>query len=886
MKLIITRHRRWQALRSPQGWFFLSLTAVCLMISVVIFLALLGQIGRPFPGFRLEPTLTISAVNDPSWAGPKAGLVTYDRILAVNGKPVLSPAEFQHILNQTRPGTALHYTIQSRGSITSKEMEIPVRPFTFNDFIRSFLTLFLIGLGHIAVGLAAYLINPVNPIAKAHLLMTLAIGMVSITGNDFDTVMLLPRACLVSIALTGATCLHVGLLFPKPKAVVLRHPRLLWIPYLISFVILGIWQYAFRPLGYAGYQAQGLESLFELNFVMYDLALSWSLIVGFMGLIAMIVHAWRTADSALSRNQAKVALFGAAVAYLPMPLLWLIPDQLLQLHLDSNGALATLCWMAFIVFPLSIAYAIVRHKMFDIDFVIKQSMTYTSLLVLLGSAYVLLATGLQQLLQPVMANYGDLTAYMLTTAAIVLVFEPVKNITRGLIDRRFFRTQYNFREALSDFVETARATIDRQELTDKLAEILDKTIHPKHMILFLKNPLNNHLKLAYSQGMDLDLQDEIALDNPSLMAVLGVGKKSATQRLTNILNWGSTSRNPLPILMAKRVSAQLPELSQVEQMSEGLTIPLLVKSREGHDALKDEVIGLISLGEKRSETDYTIEDRQLLQNIAQQLALTLHSAQLADEVAEKMAIKQTLLRARLIQKSMLPATEMQLSGFEVTGFSESADETGGDYYDWYDLGHGQFIVGVGDVTGHGIDSALIVAMAKSCLYNQVQASPAADAVMAALNRTINNVDARRAKGQSPRLMTFIYSVFNQNDMTCTMASAGHWFPYLYRADELNAFGEFKGTFPLGRRPADKFTCQTYTVHLQKGDVLLYFTDGLHEAVNSRGEEFGMEQVETLLKRYGDLPAAAIRDRIRQEWEHFRGEASMVDDMTLVVVRAC
>lgn len=886
MEQTITRRKRWHALRAPQGIFFLSLTAVCLMITVVIFLALIGQIGRPFAGFRLEPTLTISAVNDPSWEGPQKGLVTYDRILAINGKAVHSPAEFTQQLSLAPPGTSLRYTVQSRGSPKSREVEIPVHPFTTNDFIRSFLTMFLIGLGHIVVGLVAYLINPINPIAKAHLLMTLAIGMVSITGNDFDTVMLLPRACLVSISLTGAACLHLGLIFPKPKRIVLRHPRLIWIPYILSFMILAIWQYAFRPLGYAGYQAQGMAELFELNFVMYDLALSWSLIVGFMGLIGMIIHSWKTADSALSRNQAKVALFGAAVAYLPMPLFWLIPDQLLQLHLDSNGALATLCWMAFIVFPLSIAYAIVRHKMFDIDFVIKQSVTYSSLLVLLGSAYVLLATGLQQLLQPVMANYGELTAYMITTAAIVSVFEPVKNMTRRVIDRRFFRAHYDFREALSDFVETARATIDRQELTTKLVDILDKTIYPKHMVLFLKNPVNNYLKLAYSHGLDMDLQDEIALDNPGLMTALGVGKKSATQRLTNILNWGSTNRNPLPILMAKRVSAQLPELGQVEQMSEGLTIPLLVKSREGNHALKDEVIGLISLGEKRSETDYTIEDRQLLQSIAQQLALTLHSAQLADEVAEKVAIKETLLRARLIQKSMLPATEMHLEHFEVTGYSESADETGGDYYDWYDLENGQFIVGVGDVTGHGIDSALIVAMAKSCLYNQVQTNPTAPEVMAALNRTINNIDARRSRGQAPRLMTFIYSMFDQTSMTCTMASAGHWFPYLYRADELIPFSDFKGTFPLGRRPADKFTCQTYSVSLQKGDVLLYFTDGLHEATNPAGEEFGMEQVEAMLKRYGDLPAAAIRDRFKNEWEQFRGEEPMADDMTLVVVRAC
>lgn len=234
---------------------------------------------------------------------------------------------------------------------------------------------------------------------------------------------------------------------------------------------------------------------------------------------------------------------------------------------------------------------------------------------------------------------------------------------------------------------------------------------------------------------------------------------------------------------------------------------------------------------------------------------------------------------------MLPQEEMQLDKFDVTGFSESADETGGDYYDWYNLGEGQFIVGVGDVTGHGIDAAMIVSMAKSCLYNQVVSSPEVPDVMAALNRTLNDM-AQKAQRQHRKLMSFIYSYFDTETLTCKMASAGHWFPYHYSASTgtLTNFPDFQGTFPLGQRPAEKFKCTEHQITVEPNDILIYFTDGLHEAQNTQGQDYDFERLEQLIHWYKDLSAHEIKARIQADWEdHIKGHG-MDDDMTLVVIK--
>lgn len=879
------------ALRAPKGILCLCLIAFCLVVSAVSFFAAVGMIGQNFAGFRYEPTLTVSAVNEGYWSGPKAGIQTYDRIMAVNGVPIHSPMQFETLIRQTPVGTELEYLLVSKTTGQQRRLMIAVQTFTLFDFLRSSVFLFfIVGFLHLFVGVIAYLIRPENPASRAHLFMTLAIGMTSVLASDYDISQLFPRVWLTAMALTGGACLHLGLYFPQKKNLVKNKAWVVWIPYLISFALLAACQFFFRKLGYVGYSEQGITPYFDLYFLFYELSLVWSLLVGFMGLIAMILHSWLRAESRLVGNQAKVALLGAMVAYLPMTIFWLIMEQML--HISISQTLATLCWLLFLVFPVAVAYAIVKHKMFDIDFVLKQSMTYSALVVLLGSLYVLLAAGLQQLFRPIMNSNSELTAYMITTAVTILIFEPLKVNIRQVIDTRFFRRKYDFRQALSEFIDAARGTIKVEELTPKLVEVVEKTIHPKHILLFLKNPASNTLKQVYSHGLNLQLKDEIPLDDVTLLAALGLArpKKSLTTRLTGALNLGALAQqgplpSPIPFLLAKRITRELPSQEEMEAIQNSLTLPLTVRVEQANGDYRDDIIGLLTLGEKRSEMDYTIEDRQLFQSIGQQLALTLHAAQLAEEVAETEVIKQTLQKARVIQRSMLPDQEPELARFEVTGYSESADETGGDYYDWYQIDDQRFIVGVGDVTGHGIDAAMIVSMAKSCLYNQAALEPGVLPVLAALNRTINEV-SRRTDRSNRKLMSFVYAYFDGNNMTCKLASAGHWFPYHYRArsQELTNYPEFQGTFPLGQRPPDKFRCSENEVQLESGDVLFFFTDGLHEAENTNGQAYDFERIEQMLHWYGHLSAHEIKERFQQDFEQHIAGRGMDDDITLVVVK--
>ena len=171
MKILNSESRA--ALKTPTGLFCLLLIVLSITLSTVSLLGSIGMIGQPFAGFRSEPTLTISAVNEPDWTGPQAGVETYDRLLKVNDIPLLKPDDLKKVIQDHQPGDVLRYEILPKGAEKSKFLDIAVQRFSGMDFTRSFLLFYLIGFLHIFVGAIAYLVRPKNPSARAHLFMTL-----------------------------------------------------------------------------------------------------------------------------------------------------------------------------------------------------------------------------------------------------------------------------------------------------------------------------------------------------------------------------------------------------------------------------------------------------------------------------------------------------------------------------------------------------------------------------------------------------------------------------------------------------------------------------------------------------------------------------------------
>ena len=198
---------------------------------------------------------------------------------------------------------------------------------------------------------------------------------------------------------------------------------------------------------------------------------------------------------------------------------------------------------------------------------------------------------------------------------------------------------------------------------------------------------------------------------------------------------------------------------------------------------------------------------------------------------------------------------------------------GGDYYDFIELDDGRLAVLVGDASGHGMAAGLLMAIAKSCLEMAVDLDPRPVQVLHLLNRTLYRTGGRRA------FMSLFYGLLDPTTGALEYASAGHPFPLLRRADgEIEELG--KGGLPLGLRP--KLELESNAVEIDPGDLLLLYSDGLPEAIDKNGNDFGYERMRTLLEKGG--AAEEVHHRIRLALDRHLGTSEPEDDFSLVVLR--
>ena len=293
---------------------------------------------------------------------------------------------------------------------------------------------------------------------------------------------------------------------------------------------------------------------------------------------------------------------------------------------------------------------------------------------------------------------------------------------------------------------------------------------------------------------------------------------------------------------------------------------------------KEQILGVVYVSSQAVSYTFTPRDLELMESIIRQVGMDIENRSLMEIRKKQELLNQELSFARNIQSSMLPDYQPDIPSLDITGFSESAEAVGGDYYDYFKISDTEFGLAIGDVNGHGISASLLMSMAKSCLFVQGKIDPSVVAVMSALNGMIFG-------GTKERLfMTFVYSIFDLLNHTVTLSSAGHHLPYHYKAKEKRLEPvQVKPTYPLGVR--DKARFNEVTLKLEPGDVLVYYTDGIIEAHTPDGEEFGFERLEALILEHHHRSASDIQNQLIRAYNQWIQGQDPEDDMTLVVVKA-
>jgi serine phosphatase RsbU (regulator of sigma subunit) len=247
------------------------------------------------------------------------------------------------------------------------------------------------------------------------------------------------------------------------------------------------------------------------------------------------------------------------------------------------------------------------------------------------------------------------------------------------------------------------------------------------------------------------------------------------------------------------------------------------------------------------------------------------------EAREVERIRGELETARTIQQGLLPKGAPQIAGYDVAGWNQPADQTGGDYFGWQKLPDGRVTFTLADVTGHGIGAALVAATCHA--YTRAGMAEQSDlgAILSRLNRLLCD------DLPSGKLVTFVTAALEPSDGHLELLSAGHGPLLLYTASDDRVQGFEAHGIPFGIFPAMPYG-PPQKLHLAPGDLLVLLTDGFFEWANAQDEDFGIVRLQEAIRAARNLPASQIISSLHEAVVRFSGGTRQLDDLTAVVVK--
>ena len=821
-------------------------SAYGLVLALVLGIALLYAANlvrwtdSPDFGWRTMYTSGPNVVSQVFGTGEAAGLRPGDRIVAINGRPYASFDElFFGDLRRAEPGSVNAYRVMREGE--ELEIAVPTGRVGARAVLMRSGPLFAVGAVYILIGALVYLMKPKAAESWLFFLMTCCIGVGVGLASPADLISpswLYDLRFLANV-LIAATIIHLALRFPKPRNAALRRPWLVALPYVVSMAI-----FALR-------QAIATEhwTVPKLVFILW---IGYTMIAVAFFLASTAWNALRD-PSIIIRLQSRVIFIGTLLGFL-IPTLDLLAGTLWQAAFFPNPIVGF--GVFFSLFPLSIGYTIVKHDLFAIDVIVRRTYGYVLSTAAIVGTYAALVSTANVAFGAAEAARSPLFAVGFALV-VVFFFEPLHRRIQQFVDRTFYRQQYDYRAALKRLSEAMTTILDPELILRTLAGTVVREMSLENGVLLLPEPAAAAHRVAVVEGVD--------------RRGVGIERLADSDALVRRLRQERDHLLRHDVAMKPAYEAERGELTRsLDALSAELVLPMLYK---------DEVRGLLSLGRKKSGKLFTPEDFDLLKTMLSQSAIALENARLFRENLEKGRMEEELKIAREIQLGMLPRHAPQLPGVEIAARMVSAREVGGDFYDFVALEGAGDRVGIliGDVSGKGVSAGLLMAGARSTYRVLVDAARGVGDVMNEANRRLHR---ELRKGT---FVALLYAVLDARARTLTFCNAGQTQPVLSLPGAAPSHIEAPGdSFPLGIVPDCEY--RDATLELREGSVLVLYTDGCVEAMNTAQELYGFDRFLGSVHAHRELGPPALLDALFADIERFAAGAEQHDDITIIVAR--
>jgi len=523
------------------------------------------------------------------------GLQLNDWVSRIDGRPLEEWLQVRVPRPRWSAGMTVPYVIVRQGIEQTVGVTLHLLP--LGTVLQWNLLHFLFSLVFLLFGCFVFRRRPGDPAARLFLVICLAVA-VQRSGEIFE---IQPSLIVqgwpfwlhlavdqVSWWLLLAAGLHFSLLFPLRKGVITRHPV------LVPAAIYGIFPLLAIGASLTGSTAsQGLNRLYRTD---HFLAL-----VGGLGALGVFLHSFRTIRQPLAKAQLRWLAWAAGVALLPVLTLYSLPAILGTRRLLPDA----LALLLLLLIPLAVAFSIIRYHLWDIDIIIRRSLVYGTLTLLLTGLYVALVTVLQGVSQALTGQTSNL-ALALSTLVIALLLQPIRAQLQLLVDRLFFRHKYRARQVLVSFTRSLSGLHTTQEVLNLVLDAVATAMGAETASVMV--PAGEEYRVVASHNLNHQ------------------ARHIRFRQGTGAAGWVEREGKPLLLHSAgeERSAASVPPGAEEElrSLNAVLCIPLLADEK---------VVGLINLGEKRSQMPYSGDDVEILVTMGRTTALALENARLHEE---------------------------------------------------------------------------------------------------------------------------------------------------------------------------------------------------------------------------------------------------------------
>ena len=435
--------------------------------------------------------------------------------------------------------------------------------------------------------------------------------------------------------------------------------------------------------------------------------------------------------------------------------------------------------------------------------------------------------------------------------------DPSKTISfqhRRIPTTEFLQGQFSSRNELLGLISKVGVALlsasGLDETLNQVASLVFEAVPAERCVIMLRDDDNEgamQIKVARIRGKE-EIIEEVRVSGTVMDMVLKNGKSVLT---------ADAQHDP-------RFASQTMALSGIRSV---LAVPLSVDERN--------IFGLIYADSPTYEATFSEEHLNILTTLASVASIRVENATLLEERLERERMERELELATEIQQRFQPSGPPIIEGYEFQGISFSCYEIGGDYYDFIQRPDGRMLIALGDVSGKGTAAALLMSSLHAAIHAQISAK-------SSLDETVTSVNQYLAENTpSNRFVTLFAAELDPVRGSLKYINAGHNPPLIGRLDgsieQLSS-----GGFPLGIIPAAEYEMGEMT--LSPGESLVIYSDGVSEANNLAGDEFGLDRLSSVIQENLRSSAAGLRDKVESALSSFTQTAPANDDITLVIVK--